>query len=289
MTVRDALAQGRDLLAAPRSAARDETPALDADVLLRHVLGISRAALLTNPERPLREAEWRRYRRLLRRRASGEPVAYLTGRREFMGLEFRVNRHVLIPRPETELLVERALAHVGGDGAGQRAIDVGTGSGAIAISLAVARPALEALATDVSPAALAVARANARRLLGTRQRRLRFLEGSLLEPVDGQVDVIAANLPYVPSAEVPALPVSVRAFEPVLALDGGADGLDGYRALLRQAPAKLKPGGALLMECDPRQAPALARLAQAAFPQATVDVQRDLAGRERVVEVVTEP
>jgi release factor glutamine methyltransferase len=163
---------------------------------------------------------------------------------------------------------------------------VGTGSGAIAISLAAARPALVVLATDVSPAALAVARANARRLLGARQRRVRFLEGSLLEPVDEQVDIIAANLPYVPSAEMPALPVSVRGFEPAQALDGGRDGLDGYRALLHQAAAKLKPGGALLMECDPRQAPALAALAAAAFPQAHVAVQRDLAGRDRVLEVV---
>ncbi len=284
MIVRDALATGRDILSATGSAVRDETPALDAEVLLRHVLGITRSQLFAGPERLLTDAEWRRYRRVVGRRAKGEPVAYLSGRREFMGLEFRVDRRVLIPRPETELLVERALAHIGGDGAGQRLIDVGTGSGAIAISLAVARPALTVVATDVSPAALAVARANARRLLGTRQRRLRFLEGSLLEPVDGQVDVIAANLPYVPSAEVPALPVSVRVFEPALALDGGSDGLDGYRALLRQAPAKLKRGGALLMECDPRQAPALAALAEAAFPMAHVEVWRDLAGRDRVVE-----
>ena len=286
MTIRDALASGRNILTAPASVVRDETPALDAEVLLRHVLGVSRAALFAAPERPLAEQEWQRYRRLLRRRANGEPVAYLTGRREFMGLEFRVHRHVLIPRPATELLVERALAHLAVDGAGRRVVDVGTGSGAVAISLAAARPALQVVAVDVSPAALAVARANARRVLGPRQQRVRFRAGDLLAPVDGHADVIVANLPYVPASELTTLPAPVRDFEPALALDGGPDGLDLYRTLLRQAPAKLKPGGALLMECDPRQAATLARLAQEAFTRARVDVRRDLSGKDRLVEAV---
>ncbi len=249
MIVRDALATGRDILSATGSAVRDETPALDAEVLLRHVLGITRSQLFAGPERLLTDAEWRRYRRVVGRRAKGEPVAYLSGRREFMGLEFRVDRRVLIPRPETELLVERALAHIGGDGAGQRLIDVGTGSGAIAISLAVARPALTVVATDVSPAALAVARANARRLLGTRQRRLRFLEGSL-EPVDGQVDVIAANLPYVPASAAAHHP-ELKA-EPFDAVFAPGDGLEPYRRLVDAATTRLTDGGVLLLQLDRR-------------------------------------
>jgi release factor glutamine methyltransferase len=255
-------------------------------VLLRHVLGVSRAALLAHPELLISESDWRRYRRLLRRRAAGEPVAYLTGRREFMGLEFHVNRHVLIPRPETELLVERALAHFPGDGAGKRAVDVGTGSGAIAISLAVARPAMAICAVDVSPAALGVARANARRLLGPKQQQVRFVRGNLLEPVIAPAACIAANLPYVAAGELDDLPSSVREYEPALALDGGADGLDLYRRLLHQAPVKLRPAGLLLMECDPRQTKTLVGLARAAFPEAQVEVHRDLAGWERVVQVV---
>jgi release factor glutamine methyltransferase len=277
------------VLAGEQSRVRAETPTLDAEVLLRHVLGVSRAALLAHPELPISESDWRRYRRLLRRRAAGEPVAYLTGTREFMGLEFRVNRHVLVPRPETELLVERALAHFSGDDAGKRAVDVGTGSGAIAISLSVARPAMELCAVDVSPAALVVARANARRLLGPKQQQVRFVQGNLLEPVIAPVDCIAANLPYVAAADLDALSSSVRDFEPALALDGGADGLDLYRRLLCQAPPKLRPGGRLLMECDPRQAQTLVGLARAAFPSAQVTVYRDLAGWERVVQVANHP
>ena len=310
MTVGDALVRGRAVLSRADSAVGGGTPGLDTEVLLRHVLGIDRAGLLAHPERVLTEAQRQRYRRLLRRRAAGEPVAYLTGRREFMGHSFVVDARVLVPRPETELLVERALAHLPpvqaalapqgppkcnvqsgcgpANGAAPRVVDVGTGSGAIAVSLAAAWPAVRVVATDVSAEALAVARRNARRVLGPGWwRRVRFRHGSLLEPVRGPVDLIAANLPYVRSEEMAGLPVSVRRFEPALALDGGGDGLEAYRELLRQAPGKVRPGGVVLMECDPRQADELAALARAAHPGGTVTVRRDLAGRERVVEVVT--
>jgi release factor glutamine methyltransferase len=286
--VRAALAEARHRLTDPSSAARTQTPALDAEVLLRHVLRVDRTALLAHPDRTLTPAQRRRYGDLIGRRGAGEPVAYLTGHREFMGHDFSVDRRVLVPRPETELLVERTLAHLPPGAAGLRAADVGTGSGAIAVSLALARPGLAVVATDTSPEALSVAKKNARRILGSGwPRRLRFRLGNLLAPVRGSVDVIAANLPYITSAEMVALPVSVRDYEPAGALDGGPDGLDAYRGLLQQAPAKLKPGGALLMECDPRQARQLARLARAAFPAGTVSVLRDLAGRERIVEVAT--
>lgn len=282
----DALRLGRLALAAPGSLVRDDSPALDAEVLLREVLGLTRAGLLTHPERPLTESQARTYLDALRRRAAGEPVAYILGRREFMGLAFHVDRRALIPRPETEALVEVALrTAAGSDTSAVEVADVGTGSGAIAISLARRRPKWRILATDVSEAALDVARANAGRLLGAGQVQVVFLHGSLLQPVAGPLRLIAANLPYIPTGDLATLPPPVRDFEPRQALDGGQDGLDAYRALLPQAAGKLEPGGTLLMECDPRQAQPLCGLAARAFPSAGVAVHRDLAGRERVVEV----
>jgi release factor glutamine methyltransferase len=306
-TVAEALRAGRAALACAASAVRDDTPELDAEVLLRHVLGWSRAALFTHPDRALAPADWETFRALLRRRAEGEPVAYLTGRREFMGLDFAVDRRVLIPRPETEAVVQRALAWLAARGgpaeaspeaavaadavaadavaADAVAADVGTGSGAIAITLAAHCPNLRLYATDASAAALEVARANAARLLGPDGLRVTLLRCDLLDGVDEPLDLIAANLPYVPTAELPGLQLPVRGFEPHQALEGGGDGLDLYRRLLIQAQTRLAAGGALLMECDARQAQALQSLARTAFPGAHVEVYPDLAGWPRVVEV----
>ncbi|MBI3972083.1 MAG: peptide chain release factor N(5)-glutamine methyltransferase [Chloroflexi bacterium] len=312
MTRRDALRYGRARLTALESAVTDETPELDAEVLLRHVLGISRADLYADPDRPITPDRRTAYEALLRRRAAGEPVAYLTSHREFMGLDFLVDRRVLIPRPETEALVERALEllpdgepHLGQvqsakckvqseggcgshRGCGLVAVDVGTGSGAIAISLAAYRPLLRVCAFDVSAGALEVARRNAERLLGEGQTRVTFVRAPLLDELNLPARVIAANLPYIPTPALATLPKGVRAFEPHLALDGGPDGLDCYRALLdalRARPDHLQPGGAILMECDPRQIAALSALARDALPGATMRAHRDLLGHERVVEV----
>jgi release factor glutamine methyltransferase len=288
---------GERLAGAPAPAA-DGTPRLDAEVLLRHVLGLDfdRSALFTHPERRLSAAERRRFDALVERREGGEPVAYLTGTREFMGLPFAVDRRALVPRPETEVLAERALAFLallaGLRGTGEelvRVVDVGTGSGAIAVAVAALAPRPEGLrvfATDLSGPALAVARRNAARLLGPGRPRVDFVQGSFLEALRGPFDLVLANLPYVPSGEVPGLPASVSRYEPALALDGGPDGLDLYRALLADLEAKLRPGGAVLLECDPGQAPALAGLVAAALPEAAVRILRDLAGRDRVVEGV---
>ncbi|MGH2367966.1 MAG: N5-glutamine methyltransferase family protein [Chloroflexota bacterium] len=348
-TVREALRAGRKLLAGQQSLARGETPELDAEVLLREVLGLTRSALYTHPERRLTMEEQAHYCKLLGRRARGEPVAYLTGRREFMGLDFHVDARVLIPRPETELLVERALELLqpgpskqfevrrlklptdpslrtsnleprtsnwplspeGGGGDGRRAAapatdvgrrgglagavlvaDVGTGSGAIAVSLAALAgegvgAGVRVYATDVSAGALTVARANAARLLGTKQARVAFVRCHLLDAVRGPLGLIVANLPYIPTGELATLPPAVRQYEPWSALDGGPDGLDAYRALLQDASGKLLPGGALLMECDPRQAETLRGLAGAALPGAETAIHGDLAGRERIVEART--
>lgn len=280
-TVRQALDWARQTLANV-----PESEPLDAYVLLEAVLGCDRAALLAHPERPLGSAEVSRYRDAVGRRAQGEPIAYLIGRRAFYDLPYDliVTPDVLIPRPETEHLVEAALAW----GRGRRrlrAVDVGTGSGAIAVALGWHWPDAEIWAVDRSAAALGVARRNiARHALSA---RVHTLQGDLLAPLleRGSVaDVIAANLPYIPSAELAAL--SVARHEPRLALDGGADGLALFRRLLAQAPAVLSADGAAFLEIGAGQGEAVRALAQAAFPRARVDVLPDLAGRGRVVRIV---
>jgi len=279
--VAEALAWARGLL---REAGVD-TAALDAEVLLAEALGADRTALYRAPEHRLTPAERERFVFLVRERARRVPVAYLTGRKEFMGLEFAVTPDVLIPRPETELLVELALEHLRGRPA-PLAVDVGTGSGAVAVSLAVLDPRVRVRATDVSAAALAVARTNAARhgVSG----RVTFLQGDLLDAVPEddlrRADLLTANLPYVPAGEIDGLPPEVRA-APRLALDGGPDGLDFYRRLVPRAAALLPPGALVLLEIAPFQAAAVRALFKPADWSA-VTVHRDLAGRERVAAAV---
>jgi len=247
-------------------------------VLLAHVLGTSRTALLTHPERALTPGQLSSYRTLVRRRASGYPLPYLTGHVEFYGLEFEVTPEVLIPRPETETLVDLALAR-------QPAtiVDVGTGSGCIAVSLAVCLPEAAIYAIEISSAALSVARRNTERHGVT--ERVRLIVGDVLTPRPGPADLIVSNPPYIPTSQCASLPISVRNHEPRLALDGGPDGLSIVRRLLAQAPAVLRPGGALLIEIGADQGEAAGHLAHIFFPQAAVRVHPDLAGRDRVLEV----
>lgn len=223
---------------------------LDAEVLLRHVLKVDRIGLYTRPERLLSETELASYHNLLVRRAQGEPVAYLTGTREFMGLEFNVSSAVLIPRPETELLVEIVLNTLRPLSGQACIVDVGTGSGAIAVSLAKYLPTAQIYALDISPAALAMAEQNA--VQHGVAERVSFQQSNLLSAlltdIAGQVDWIVANLPYIPSADIPQLQLEVVGHEPKLALDGGSDGLVLYRELIPQASQMLKPGGQLIME-----------------------------------------
>ena len=265
-----------------------DVPRLEAEVLLAHVLGTSRTVLMAHPERSLTSGQQSRYEGLVNRRASNYPLPYLTGRVEFHGLEFEVTPEVLIPRPETETLVDLALARRPAS-----IVDVGTGSGCIAISLAVRLPEVIIYAIDVSPAALAVARRNVEHHGVT--DRVRLMAGDVLSPRPGPVDLIVSNPPYVPTGECALLPASVREYEPRLALDGGPDGLAVVRRLLAQAPAVLRspdsldgrPGGGLLIEMGADQAKAAVRLARAFFPAATVRVHPDLAGRDRVLEIQT--
>jgi release factor glutamine methyltransferase len=206
----------------------NDTARLDAELLLSRVLGLDRIGLIMHSERPLQAVELDRFRELFKRRRAGEPVAYLLGEREFYGHLLRVDARALIPRPDTERLVEVALERTRARSMLGAALDLCTGSGCVAIALARARPTWSVTASDVSPAALALARHNTRRTGAI--RNLELLEGSLFAPVAGRrFDLVTANPPYIPSGEIAALPVDVRGFEPLLALDGGADGQDLVR------------------------------------------------------------
>jgi release factor glutamine methyltransferase len=254
---------------------------LDAELLLSRVLKLDRIGLIMHAERPLSPSELGGFRELFKRRRAGEPVAYLLGEREFYGIALRVDARVLIPRPDSECLVEVALERTRQRSMLGSALDLCTGSGCIAIAFARTRPTWSVTACDVSAAALEVARDNAHRTGAI--RNLRLLEGSLFGPVAGErFDLITANPPYIASAELADLPPDVRDFEPRLALDGGADGLDLVRQIAEQARAFMTPGALLALEIGSDQGAATrAILEQNGFAQ--VELAHDLAGRDRVV------
>jgi release factor glutamine methyltransferase len=260
----------------------NKTARLDAELLLGEALGLDRIKLIVEAERPLAEGELGRYRELIKRRRNGEPIAYILGRREFFALPFRVDRRVLIPRPDTETLVERALAGTQAQHLYGRLLDLCTGSGCVAVAFAKARPTWRVTAVDLSPDAAALARENVRRAGVV--HNVSVLEGDLFAPLapGAQFELITANPPYIPSGEIAGLDTDVRDFEPRLALDGGEDGLVIIRRLLDAAPRYLVPGGLLAMEVGFDQAPAVAALFERA---GFVDIARarDLAGVERVV------
>ena len=293
--VADSLGMGRShdvarLLGQAKAQLRQagiDTPALDAELLLAHVLEVERATLLAHPERRVDAADTARFYDLLARRVAHTPLAYLTGRRWFFGLAFEVTPDVLIPRPETELLVETAIAWLGrAPGASPRVIDVGTGSGAIAVSVAVhTPPTCRIFASDISSAALAVAQRNAERhgVAG----RIAFLQGDLMAALPAAVDLILANLPYVADTERDALMPEVRDYEPALALFSGPHGLTLIQRLLAQAPTHLRSGGALLAEIGYTQRDMVLSLARHAFPTAHIDIHPDLANLPRLLTIQT--
>jgi release factor glutamine methyltransferase len=253
------------------------SPRLDAELLLAHALGLRRLDLYLQFERPLNDPELAPYRDLIARRGRGEPVAYLVGRKEFMKLEFEVTPEVLVPNPDTEPLVLRAIEWSRARGGPVRAVDVGTGSGCIAIALAHYVPAVSVCATDVSAAALEVARRNAERL-GVGER-VAFTQGSLLEPVGGGADLICANLPYLAAGG--SYPTEVLA-QPRQALFAGPRGSELVVQLLEQAPGRLSPGGEVLAEIDPSLVDHVVPVAERLY--AGHRLHRDLAGHLRVLE-----
>jgi release factor glutamine methyltransferase len=259
---------------------------LDAEVLLCHTLGKDRAWLLAHMPDALGDEDLRLFEQTGKRRAAREPLQYITGKQEFWGLEFLVTPDVLIPRPETELILE-SIARPGEDrNRLLRIIDLCTGSGCIAVSLAKELPQARILATDKSSRALSIAGENARRH-GVADS-IRFFEGDLFVPLEeldihGQVDIIAANPPYVPSVDYGTLQPEVRDYEPEMALFAGPDGTEVHRRILEEAPAFLKKHGMLIMEMGAGQADMLVQMARQAGSYHPPEILKDLAGIDRVI------
>ena len=272
----------RRLLGAGIDSAR-----LDAELLLGCALGMSREELMVAATRKVSVAESDRYEDLLRRRLNREPLAYITGQQEFWSLGFLVSGDVLVPRPETETLVERALKHLATihNRGAPRILELGTGSGAIAVALASELPQAEIVATEIAPAALQIARRNASR--NGVSNAIRFLQGDLFTALDQELekdfDLILSNPPYIPRGEIAHLEAEVSRWEPRAALDGGVDGLDFYRRIIEEAPGYLRQGGAVAVEIGA----AIGSLVLALFRNnpayGDTRVYQDYSGRDRVV------
>jgi release factor glutamine methyltransferase len=286
---------GRALLAATRrlKESGSDSPQLDGAILMAHVLGVSKGWLYAHPRRQLTPDEITNFEELVRRRMAQEPVAYLVGFKPFYGLDITVDRRVLIPRPETELLVDRVLGYLRfrqEEGTLVRVADVGAGSGAISVALAVNAPGVVVYATDISEDALAVAAQNVWRYgVGD---QVQLIPGNLLDALPEPVDVIVANLPYVASDDFATLAPQVRDYEPGLALDGGPDGLDVFRLFFAalggpRGRELLRSEGRVYLEIGWNQGDAVRAMAMAAFPGADVSLLVDYAGLDRIVLVST--
>jgi release factor glutamine methyltransferase len=260
---------------------------VEAELLLGHVLKMTRTQLYTESERVLTSAETEHLWHLVRRRLDHEPAAYILGHCEFYGIDFCIDCHTFIPRPETELLVEKAVElvhHISHPGKQIAIADIGTGCGAIAVSLALALPQAKIYATDISASALQVAGMNCQRHAVNSQVEL--LQGNLLEPLPQPVDMIVANLPYIKSCEFRDLSPEIRKFEPMIALAGGEDGLDKIQQMLEQMPGKLNYGACFLLEIGQGQGEMVTSLIKSYSPQASIELISDLGGLERVVKVI---
>ncbi|HWO02046.1 MAG TPA: peptide chain release factor N(5)-glutamine methyltransferase [Blastocatellia bacterium] len=281
-TIAQAIADG----AARLRASQIDEDRRTAGVLLCHTIRIDRTHLLTRSEEVVAASDYEEYLRLVARRAAGEPLQYITGHQEFYGLEFVVTPDVLIPRPETELLVERVIRLAGvPSNASPMIVDLGTGSGCIAVTLAVHLPQARLIATDISSAALDIARTNAE--LHRVDDRIRFIEGDALEPLaglgfEGVADIIASNPPYVEEATSELVQREVREWEPHTALFAGADGLDFYRRLLLDTPRFLKPGGFIVLEIGFSQLESISAIIAGGLLE-LVDITHDLQGIPRTI------
>lgn len=283
ITIREALRRASSFL---RQHPNIDEPQLTAEILLRHTLGMSRERFFASLQDPLDKQGWQAFMEVVNRRVNGEPIQYITGEQEFDGLSLTVNEAVLIPRPETELLVEhvsRLIDHME-PLASPTLVDIGTGSGAIAISLAVRHPGLSVIAVDISEEALRVARQNAARH-GVEQRII-FLQGDLLQPLIDKgksAEFIVSNPPYIPTREIESLDPHVKDAEPVLALDGGEDGLDCYRTIAVQLRQTLRPSGLVAFEVGMGQAQEVRRILLDQGNLEQVEIFKDFAGIERMV------
>lgn len=266
-----------------RLGSMSDSTAMDAQILLSHVTGHSRSGVLAHPEAQLTPSQESILETALVELSIGKPLPYVIGHWEFFGLDFEVTPDVLIPRPETELLVEKAIAWLKGRPDARSAVDVGAGSGCIAISIATRISRLHISATDISPRALEVANRNAEKF--SVADRIDFVCCDLLPPSGMTYDLIMANLPYIPTQTMKSLPVYGR--EPTLALDGGSDGLELVRRLITLAPRYLAPGGMMLLEIESSQGMAALSLAYDTFSHASIHLHRDLANRDRLIEVQT--
>ena len=271
---------GAAIESARRSLQRkSSSPTLDAQVLLAAALGRSRAWLLAHPEIELSDPQARTFAASLEQVLAGKALPHVLGEWEFYGRRFRLSPAVLIPRPETELVVEKLLELAGAGGTALSVCEVGTGSGCVAVTLALELPGAEIVATDISRCALGIARVNAQ--ANGVANRIRFVQADLLGGLLNRFDIVCANLPYVRTAELGGL----LGREPRLALDGGNDGLLLIRRLIKDLPRCLRPGGWAILEIDPRQAEQVVQLTLAKLPGSAVEVFQDLAGRDRAVVV----
>lgn len=277
MILRQALTQARDLL---KTNGDIEDPYLEAEVLLRQILMIDRASLFVNIDTELKPRHEPLYREWVERRFKGEPLAYITRKREFYKLDFYVDERVLIPRPETELLVEEAI-NFSRNHRVETIADIGTGSGVIAVSLAVNLPGVFIYASDISSSALQVAGINC--VKHRVAKRVFLAEGDLLDPLIEPVDILIANLPYVKKSDLALMPSAK--FEPALALDGGVSGLDQIFRLGKQLVSKTKPGCCVMLEIGLGQGEITADYLGGLFPLSKIEILPDLAGIERVVKM----
>ncbi|MBI9076289.1 MAG: peptide chain release factor N(5)-glutamine methyltransferase [Desulfatibacillum sp.] len=260
-----------------------EAPRLSTEILLAHCLSYPRIQLYTRHDQPLNQDELARFRELVKRRAAREPVAYIVGVRDFWSLELAVNPHVLIPRPETETLVETALEILHKDSSGMRVLDLGTGSGAIILALAKERPGNHYTAVDASPKALDTARKNAQ----THSLTVDFYDGSWFEAVRclERFDLVVSNPPYISSLDIPGLQPEVALYEPVSALDGGYQGMEHLSHIMERAPEHLNPGGWLMLEMGYDQKELVEEAANRTEAYINLDFIQDLAGHYRVAKM----
>ena len=270
------------------SQKKDTCDSLDAQILLAHVIGHPRTWLLSHLDTPLSAPILDSVNQAFARLEAGEPLPYILGHWEFFGMEFNITPDVLIPRPETEMMVEKAIKWLSASGERRTVADIGTGSGVIATSIAMHIPNVHILATDISRAALKVAKLNAEKFHV--HHRIDFLECDLLPqhveplPTDRHFDLICANLPYIPTETMRRLPI--YGHEPTLALDGGEDGLDLYRRLLDSAPHWLAPNGMILLEIEATQGIKALNLAADKFSESSITLHQDLAGHDRLLEII---